>query len=121
MLLRPEKLDDEERKVVELLLRLSPEVARARGLALSFVGMIRERRADALRQWLVDALRSEIPEMVSFANGLTEDIGAVKAALTYEWSQGQVGGQVHRLKLIKRQMYGRANLDLLRARVLHAA
>jgi transposase len=120
MLLRPEKLDDEERKVVELLLRLSPEVARAQELALNFTEMIRERRADALRQWLIDALRSEIPELVSLANGLTDDLRAVKAALEYEWSQGQVEGQVHRLKLIKRQMYGRANLDLLRARVLHA-
>ena len=74
-----------------------------------------------MRQWLIDALRSEIPELVSLANGLTDDLRAVKAALTDEWSQGQVEGQVHRLKMIKRQMYGRANLDLLRARVLHAA
>jgi transposase len=121
MLLRPEKLDDEEKKVVELLCRLSPEAGRAQGLALSFVRMVRGRRSDELRPWLIDAQRSEIPELVSFANGLTDDIGAVKAALTYEWSQGQVEGQVHRLKMIKRQMYGRANLDLLRARVLHAA
>jgi transposase len=121
MLLRPEKLDDEERKVVELLRRLSPEVGRAQELALNFTELIRERRPNALRQWLIDALRSEIPELMSFANGMTDDIGAVKAALTSEWSQGQVEGQVHRLKMIKRQMYGRANLDLLRARVLYAA
>jgi transposase len=121
MLLRPEKLDDEEKRVVELLCRLSPEVGRAQEMALSFVAMIRGRRSDELRQWLIDAQRSEIPELVSFANGLTEDVGAVRAVLSYEWSNGQVEGQVHRLKMIKRQMYGRANLDLLRARVLHSA
>ena len=83
--------------------------------------MIKERRADELRQWLIDALRSGVAEFQSFANGLTDDLQAVKAALSYEWSNGQVEGRVHRLKMIKRQMYGRAKLDLLRARVLHRA
>lgn len=120
MLLRPEKLSDVEKKIVELLRRLSPEVARAQDLSLDFIGMIRERRPDRLRSWLIDALRSGVSELVSFARGLSDDVEAVKAALTYEWSQGQVEGQVHRLKLIKRQMNGRGKLDLLRARVLHA-
>lgn len=121
MLLRPEELTDGEKPVAELLLRLSPEVVRARELALSFVKVVKERRADDLRQWLIEALRSEIPEFVGFANGLTADLQAVRAALEYEWSQGQVEGQVHGLKLVKRQMYGRGDLDLLRARVLRAA
>jgi transposase len=121
MLLRPDELADEEKPVVELLRRLSPEVGRAQELALGFIEVIKERRADELREWLINAQRSEIPEFSTFANGLTADIGAVRAALEYEWSNGQVEGQVHRLKLLKRQMYGRANLDLLRARVLRAA
>jgi transposase len=121
MLLRPEGLEDEEKETAELLCRLSPEVARAQQLALSFVEVIKERRAEGLRQWLIDTLRSEIPEFRSFANGITADIGAVRAALEYEWSNGQTEGQVHRLKLVKRQMYGRGKLDLLRARVLYAA
>ena len=121
MLLRPDELTDEEKPVVELLRRLSPEVSRAQELALDFVGVVKERRGDELRRWLVEALRSEIPEFVTFANGLTDDLQAVRAALEYEWSQGQVEGQVHRLKLIKRQMYGRGKPDLLRARVLRAA
>ena len=74
-----------------------------------------------LRGWLIEAQRSEIAEFVSFANGLTDDLLAVRAALSYDWSNGQVEGQVHRLKLVKRQMYGRGKLDLLRARVLRAA
>jgi transposase len=121
MLLRPDELTDEEKETVELLRRLSPEVARAQGLALSFVEVVKERRADDLRGWLIEAGRSGVAEFRSFANGLTSDLQAVRAALEYEWSQGQVEGQVHRLKLIKRQMYGRGKLDLLRARVLRAA
>ena len=121
MLLRPDGLNDEEKQVVELLRRLSPEVGRAQELALSFVEVVKERRADGLREWLISAQRSEVAEFVSFANGLTADLQAVRAALEYEWSNGQVEGQVHRLKLLKRQMYGRAKLDLLRARVLRVA
>lgn len=121
MLLRPDELTDEEKPVAELLRRLSPEVGRAQELALSFVEVIKERRADDLRGWLVEAQRSGIPELAAFANGLTSDLQAVRAALKCEWSNGQVEGQVHRLKLLKRQMYGRAKLDLLRARVLRVA
>ena len=119
MLLRPEKLKDDEQKIVELLKRLSPEVASAQILARRFVEMVKERRVDELRGWLVDAFKSNLPEFRSFANGLSDDVQAVKASLTSEWSQGQVEGQVNRLKLLKREMYGRAKLDLLRARVLH--
>ena len=121
MLLRPEGLEDEEKRVIELLCRLAPEVAQAQQLAMGFIEAVKERRSDDLRRWLIEALRSGIPEFVTFANGLTADLRAVRAALECEWSQGQVEGQVHRLKLIKRQMYGRAKLDLLRARVLYAA
>lgn len=121
MLLRPSELTDEEMETAELLCRLSPEVRRAQQLALSFVEVIKERRADELRGWLIEAGRSGVAEFVSFANGITSDFQAVRAALEYEWSNGQVEGQVHRLKLVKRQMYGRGKLDLLRARVLQAA
>ncbi|HEY0405884.1 MAG TPA: ISL3 family transposase [Pyrinomonadaceae bacterium] len=121
MLLRPEKLKDEEQKMVELLCHLSPEIKRAQELALNFATIIRERRVDELREWLIKAAQSELPEFRRFARGVTVDLSAVKGALLYEWSQGQVEGQVHRLKMIKRQMYGRAKLDLLRARVLHVS
>jgi transposase len=120
MLLQPEKPKDEEQKMVELLCHLSPEIKQAQELARDFISIIRERRVDELREWLIKAAQSELPEFLRFARGLTRDLCAVKASLLYEWSQGQVEGQVHRLKLIKRQMYGRAKLDLLRARVLQA-
>lgn len=62
-----------------------------------------------------------MPEMRRFAAGIRQDYAAVAAALQYAWSNGQVEGQINRLKLIKRQMYGRAKLDVLKARLLYAA
>jgi len=121
LLLRDGELKDEEQQAAELLCRLAPEVRRAQQLALGFIELVKERRIEAPRGWLVSAQRSEIPEFVSFANGLTSDLQAVRGALEYGWGNGQTEGQVHRLKLIKRAMYGRGKLDLLRARVLRAA
>lgn len=80
--------------------------------------MVRGRRADALGRWLAEAAQSELR---AFAAGLRQDEAAVRAALTMPWSNGPVEGQITRLKLLKRQMYGRAKLDLLRARLLQAA
>jgi transposase len=78
----------------------------------------RDRGVDA---WLTRATTSEIPELDRFARGLTDDRAAVEAGLSQKWSNGQTEGQVNKFKLLKRQMYGRANFDLLRRRVLHAA
>ena len=64
---------------------------------------------------------SGIPELDRFARGLTDDRAAVEAGLTLAWSNGQTEGQVNKLKLLKRSMYGRANFDLLRRRLLQAA
>jgi transposase len=121
MLLEPERLTDEEQRLVKELTERVPEVGRAQGLARDFAEIVRGRRSDELRGWLIEAARSGPAEFVGFAQGLTPDLEAVKAALEYEWSNGQVEGQVNRLKLLKRQMYGRAKFDLLRARVLHVA
>ncbi len=83
--------------------------------------MVRERRAECLDGWLDSAAISDFPELRRFANGIRRDYDAVRAALELPWSQGPVEGHVTRLKLIKRQMFGRAKLDLLRQRVLNAA
>ena len=80
--------------------------------------MLRKRNASALESWLEGASASGIPELRTFASGIKRDQAAILAALMYEWSQGQVEGQINRLKLIKRQAYGRAGFDLLRHRVL---
>ncbi len=80
---------------------------------------MRERRPDELNQWLKAAQASGIGELMWFANGVEQDRQAVAEAFANKWSQGQVEGQVNRLKLLKRSMYGCAKFDLLRARVLH--
>ena len=87
-------------------------------LAQAFAQMLRKRKASTLESWLEGATESGVPELQTFAIGIRRDQPAILAALTYEWSQGQVEGQVNRLKLIKRQAYGRAEFDLLRHRVL---
>jgi transposase len=83
--------------------------------------MIRERTGEDLDSWLDEVEGSHLPEFESFAAGVRKDKAAVFAGLTLPWSNGPVEGQVNRLKLIKRSMYGRAKLPLLRARVLHVA
>lgn len=120
-LLTEEKLDERERTYLDRLFQLCPQMERASSLAKEFSRMVRGQRADRLDSWLGEAQESDIPDLATFAKGLGQDIKAVKAALSSEWSNGQVEGQVNRLKTIKRQMYGRANFDLLRQRVLGLA
>ena len=83
--------------------------------------MARDRTGQRFAAWLTRVTASGIPELDRFARGLTDDRAAVEAGLTLEWSNGQTEGQVNKLKLLKRQMYGRANFDLLRQRVLRTA
>lgn len=73
---------------------------------------------EALDDWLVQARESGLAKLVRFAEGLEQDLAAVRAALELPWSNGQTEGQINRLKAIKRQMYGRAGFELLRARVM---
>ena len=118
VLQKPETRSAEDQGLLVLLQQAHPQVKVTCKLAQAFVLMIRERSADALEPWLKEASASGVPELRTFATGLRRDQAAILAALTYEWSQGQVEGQVNRLKLIKRQAYGRAGFDLLRHRVL---
>ena len=92
-----------------------PVLATARTLLERFHGMLRTRDTDALAPWLTDTEGSLI---ASFGKGIKSDIAAVRAALCEPWSNGQTEGQITKLKLVKRQMYGRAKLDLLRARLI---
>lgn len=120
LLKEPGDLGESERAFVDALYRKRPEVNRAASLARAFAGMMRERRGEELDVWMEQARQPGVPrELGVFATGLQSDYEAVKAALATEWRNGQVEGQVNRLKLLKRQMYGRAKFDLLRQRVLH--
>jgi transposase len=100
------------------MLSTSPVLRQAYEFAQEFIEMIRQRLPAALEPWLAAVIKNRIPELASFARSLEKDKKAVLAALTLPWSNGQVEGHVTRLKLIKRQMYGRAHFDLLRVRVL---
>ena len=95
-----------------------PALVMARDLMDRFHSMIKRRAGADLDPWITDATPGLLG---SFAKGIVQDRAAVHAALTQPWSNGQTEGQNTKLKLVKRQMYGRANLDLLRARLLGAA
>ncbi len=98
-----------------------PDAERARGLARRFLTLVRERDHAALTSWGEDVEQSNVSELRGFAAGLHRDWAAVSAGLELPWSNGQTEGQVNRLKLLKRQMYGRASFALLRHRFLLTA
>ncbi len=95
--------------------RSVPTLMSARDLVERFHRMVRDRDPTALPAWISAA---EGSVLASFSKGIVADQGAVTAAMTQPWSNGQTEGQITKLKLVKRQMYGRAKLDLLRARLL---
>ena len=103
------------------LLGESAAIATAVDLATDFLVMLRRREGSRLPAWLEAAETSGISELERFASKLREDVAAVQEGLTLRYSNGQTEGQVTRLKLVKRQGYGRAKFDLLRKRVLRAA
>ncbi len=121
LLHKPEELNAKDAAYRQALFGLSPPLSSLSALGQDFVRLIRERQSEALLPWLERAKGCPYEELQRFAQGLERELPAVQAALTEPWSTGQVEGQITRLKLLKRQMYGRANLDLLRLRVLHAA
>ena len=116
-----DQLRPDERAYRATLLERDPEIAAAQALAEDFGQLIRTRDRAALAPWLQRATDNGLPEFQAFVTVLDRDRLAVEAALTYEWSNGQTEGQINRLKYRKRQMYGRASLPLLKARMLFAA
>lgn len=94
------------------------KVATVEQLAQQFRQAFQERDSEALKSWMKRSVASDIPELKRFAAGIERDYEAVSAAVEQQRSNGQVEGQVHRLKLLKRQMYGRSGFLLLRRRVL---
>lgn len=116
----PDKLKPDEKTTVERVLQASDPVRRAYHFGQTFLRLVRQRYHKALGPWLMAALESDVTDLRQFAKSLIQDQAAVQAALSLPWSNGQVEGQVNRLKLIKRQMYGRAEFDLLKLRFLAA-
>jgi len=107
---RPDDLKPAQRRVLDRLCTLDPAIATAYRLAQDFAALMRERRGERLDEWVAQAEQAAVKHLRGFARGLKGDL-AVRAALSEPWSNGQTEGHVNRLKLLKRQSYGRAGLS----------
>jgi len=120
LLRRPSDLDEKEQALLKQLYERSPELVCARQLAQHFLRLVRERRGRELDKWVADVQKTGPPELRGFSRNLRRDWDAVHAGLTERWSYGSVEGNVNKLKVTKRQMFGRARFNLLRKRLLLA-
>jgi transposase len=116
----PDGLDQETGPQLNAILGRCPELDALHDCIRSFAVMVTRRRGDRLPGWLAQARATGLPGLNSFVTGIEHDLAAVTAGLTQPWNSGPVEGHVNRIKMLKRQMYGRANLDLLRKRALMA-
>jgi transposase len=117
---RPGDLTSPDQACLQVILDSCPELAAVTAHVRAFAGLVTERRGRDLEKWMSDVTASGDPALRSFVTGLRRDQDAATAGLTLRWSSGSVEGHVNRIKMLKRQMYGRANPDLLRRRVLLA-
>ncbi|WP_442941491.1 ISL3 family transposase [Nocardia sp. NBC_00403] len=114
----PAALVPEHQESLDRVLAISPELAALTGHVRAFAEIMGERRGRDLERWMVAVDSDDQPALHSFVRGLRRDQDAVTAGLTMAWSSGTVEGHVNRIKMLKRQMFGRANTDLLRKRIL---
>lgn len=118
LLARPDQLTQDQQALALHIAHLNLDIEQMASEAQSFVQMLRQHLVDSLDPWLDRTLHSTVRELRTFARGIQRDYQAVKAALALPWSNGPVEGFVNLIKFCKRQMFGRANFDLLRIRVL---
>jgi transposase len=116
---RPTERTAREQARVTILAGINEQFREVPTRAEEFAAMLRKQTSMMLADWLAQAERSANPHLRGFTKGIKQDEAAVAAAITQPWSNGAVEGHVNRLKLIKRQMFGRASFELLRRRVLH--
>jgi transposase len=121
VLKRPQQRTDEDAQLLAYLQAQHRDVAVAIELAQDFCGIVRGGQAGRFDRWLAHAVASGVAPLRRFAMGLRADYEAVKAGLRLPWSSGPVEGQINRLKMLKRSMFGRAKLDLLSQRFLRTA
>jgi len=114
----PDRRGSEEKALLARLRETAPTLATAVTLAEEFAALVRGRTPERLDPWLQRAQDGAVPTLQRFAKRLSSDYDAVRAAVTLAWSNGQVEGHINRQKILKRQMYGRASLDLLERRFL---
>ena len=120
VLRRPELTQPNEREVISRLQTANSDLKSAIELAQQFASLVRQRLPEQLNAWLNKAKNTSVSLLRSFAVGLESDYDAVKAGVTMSVSNGPVEGHINRLKMLKRQMYGRAKIDLLERRFLLA-
>ena len=120
VLRRATKRTEAETQQLTQLQAQHAEVAEAIDLAQDFTTLVRQRQPTQLDPWLTRATTSTLEALRRFATGLYEDYAAVKAGVTLPWSTSPVEGHINRLKMLKRQMFGRARLDLLSRRFVLA-
>ena len=120
VLRREAKRTEAEAQQLAQLRAQSAEVAEAIDLAQDFTTLVRQRQPTQLDPWLTRATTSTLVALRRFATGLYEDYEAIKAGVTLPWSTSPVEGHINRLKMLKRQMFGRARLDLLSRRFVRA-
>jgi transposase len=114
----PKEVSPEQQLYLDNFLKLCPAAHKLRRLALQFRAMLRWRRSHRLQSWMEKAMTSPFSFLGQFARTLRRDEKAVELSIRTPWSNGPVEGHINRLKMIKRQMYGRAGFSLLKARVL---
>jgi transposase len=120
VLRRAEQRTEVEAQQLAQLHAQSAEIAEAIDLAQDFTHLVRQRQPEHLEPWLERASTSALEAVRRFTSGLRDDYAAVKAGVTLPWSSGPVEGHINRLKMLKRQMFGRARLDLLSRRFIRA-
>jgi transposase len=118
---RPDTLTEDERPRLQAVLDRCPELRAASDLVRGFAVMLTQLTGQNLPRWMADAAVAGLPGISAFAKGLEQDLDAVANGLTLPWSSGPVEGRVNHIKTVKRQMFGRAGLSLLRKRVLLTA
>jgi len=114
----PDHLDDQDNDQLTQARARCPHLDALAGHVTDFANILTSRHGHRLDQWITAADASDLPALHSFTHGLKRDLDAVRNGLTLPWNSGPVEGNVNRLKMIKRQMYGRAGFTLLRKRVL---
>ncbi|MFC9434756.1 ISL3 family transposase [Nocardia sp. NPDC057030] len=118
LMTHPANIDPDDQRRLDAILQTSPELKSLAGHVRAFATIMTERRGRELEQWMTGVVADNHPALHSFVRGLRSDQDAVTAGLTTRWSSGTVEGHVNRIKMLKRQMFGRANPDLLRKRIL---
>ncbi len=121
LLQRPERLNEEDEQALEQVLAADETLAKGHELTQQFRDIVSRREVAKVGDWVTEAKASRLGPFATLAKGLEADGEAVRASLQYDWSNGRTEGQVTRVKLIKRQGYDRAKLDLLKQRVVLTA